>query len=146
MPVKRIFVFLLAKEHKKFGRLPFFRFSISYSVPELRSFEDAKITKHAILWRDKLWIKIYWIFKRPYLQIYPSESIETLQTKSEWHSVNNCWFQMFLESNFRVIGTFSYSSYLQTMYVTSQIWSIFDWFRLILIDFRVSCPHFLPWF
>ena len=54
VPKKRNFLFSLRKEHKKIGRLPFTGFSISYLVPELQSFEDAKIkaestdTKHAI--------------------------------------------------------------------------------------------------
>ena len=31
------------------------------------------------------------VVKRPYLQIYQSEPTETLQAKSEWNPVNNCF-------------------------------------------------------
>ena len=55
MPMKRNFVFCLTKEHKKNWKTAVYRFSISYLVLELQSFEDAKIKakstdmKHAIL-------------------------------------------------------------------------------------------------
>ena len=44
---------------------------------------------HEIVCLVEVSIEIYWIFKQPYLQIYQSESIETFQTKCEWHFVNN---------------------------------------------------------
>ena len=53
--MKRNFLFFLTKEHKKNWKTATYRFSISYLVLELQSFEDAKIkakrtdTKHAIL-------------------------------------------------------------------------------------------------
>ena len=52
VPMKRNFLFFLTKEHKKTA---VYRFSISYLVIEIQSFEDPKIkakstdTKHVIL-------------------------------------------------------------------------------------------------
>ena len=53
--MKRIFLFFLTKDHKKTWKTAFYRFSMSYLVLELQSFEDAKLkakstdTKHPIL-------------------------------------------------------------------------------------------------
>ena len=53
--MKRNFLIFLTKEHKKNWKTAVYRFSISYLVPELQSFENAKIkakstdTKPAIL-------------------------------------------------------------------------------------------------
>ena len=55
VPMKRNFLFFLTKEHKRIGKTAVYRFSMSYLVLELQSFEDAKIKakstdkKHAIL-------------------------------------------------------------------------------------------------
>ena len=52
--MKRNFLVFLTKEHKSW-KTAVYRFSIAHLVPELQSFEDAKIkakstdTKHAIL-------------------------------------------------------------------------------------------------
>ena len=43
VPMKRNFLFFLTKKHKKNWKTAVYRFSISYLVLELQSFEDAKI-------------------------------------------------------------------------------------------------------
>ena len=62
------------------------------------------------LWRHIHWINIHWIIKRPYLQIYQPEPTETLQAKSEWNYVNNC-FKIFIV--------------LETLSVPVSFWMIF---------------------